>query len=210
VQTTILRSFIVLEGLDGSGTTTQLKLLSRRLSREGRRHTATFEPTDGPVGVLLRRILAREVHAHPATVAMLYAADRNEHLNAPQSGIVARASRGELIICDRYLFSSLAYQSIDSGFDFVFGLNQGFPLPQCLFFLDTPVEVSQKRLSGRGKTELFDGEEFQSRVRQNYLSVMERFRSTGMETFILPGDQDEQAIAEEIWKNLSSLPIPVL
>jgi len=210
VQGTILRSFIVLEGLDGSGTTTQLALLSRRLTGQGRAHAATFEPTDGPVGALLRRILARDVHAHPATVALLYAADRNEHVNAPESGILARASRGELVICDRYLFSSLAYQSIDSGFDYVFGLNQGFPLPQCLFFLDTPVEVSQKRLSRRGRPELFDGEAFQSRVRQNYLSVMEKFRSTGMEMFILPGDRAEQAIHEEIWKILSSLPIPVL
>ena len=210
MQTNILRSFIVLEGLDGSGTTTQLELLSRRLSREGRMHAATFEPTDGPVGALLRKILARDVRAHPATVAMLYAADRNEHVNDPESGILARTSRGELVICDRYLFSSLAYQSVDSGFDYVFGLNRRFPVPQCLLFLDTPVEVCQRRLSRRGKAELFDGAAFQSRVRENYLSVIERFRPTGMEIFILPGDRSEQAIAEEIWKILSSLPIPVL
>jgi len=173
-------------------------------------HAATFEPTDGPVGALLRKILARDVRAHPATVAMLYAADRNEHVNDPESGILARTSRGELVICDRYLFSSLAYQSVDSGFDYVFGLNRRFPVPQCLLFLDTPVEVCQRRLSRRGKAELFDGAAFQSRVRENYLSVIERFRPTGMEIFILPGDRSEQAIAEEIWKILSSLPIPVL
>ena len=119
MKNTILRSFIVLEGLDGAGTSTQLKLLSQRLSSAGKKHTATWEPTDGPVGKLLRAILAREVKALPTTTAMLYAADRNEHLHAPEAGILATASRGELVVCDRYLFSSLAYQSIECGFDFV-------------------------------------------------------------------------------------------
>ncbi len=210
METTILRSFIVLEGLDGSGTTTQLELLSRRLSRKGRKHTATWEPTDGPIGKLLRSILARDVKAHPSTVAMLYAADRNEHVNARETGILARTSMGELVVCDRYLFSSLAYQSIDSGFDFVYGLNSAFPLPQCLFFVDTPVDVCQRRLSRRGKAELFDGVAFQSRVRENYLAVIDRFRASGMGISVIDGDRPEQAIHEEIWKILVGLPIPVL
>ncbi len=210
METTVLQSFIVLEGIDGSGTTTQLKLLSGRLSREGRKHSATWEPTDGPVGSLLRSILAGDVRAHPSTVALLYAADRNEHVHAGETGILARTSRGELVICDRYLFSSLAYQSVDSGFDFVFSLNRTFPLPQCLLFLDTPVEVCQGRLSRRGRAELFDGLTFQSRVRENYLNVMETFRGSGMVISAIDGNRSEQVIHEEIWKILTGLPIPVL
>jgi len=207
VKNTILRSFIVLEGLDGAGTSTQLKLLSQRLSSAGKKHTATWEPTDGPVGKLLRAILAREVKALPTTTAMLYAADRNEHLHAPEAGILATASRGELVVCDRYLFSSLAYQSIECGFDFVWNLNQGFPFPQCLLFIDTPVEVSQERLSLRNKAELFDSVTFQARVRENYLAALERFAASGMAISIVNGDRPAGAIHEEIWKILSGLPI---
>ncbi len=143
----------------------------------------------------------------PATVAMLYAADRYEHVNAPETGILARASQGELVISDRYVFSSLAYQSIECGFDFVFGLNSGFPLPQRLIFIDTPVDVSQKRLSGRGKAELFDGHSFQARVRENYLAAMEKYRSSAMEISVVDGDRPKEDIHEEIWKIVSGLPI---
>ncbi|HTP60364.1 MAG TPA: dTMP kinase, partial [Spirochaetia bacterium] len=111
------------------------------------------------------------------------------------------------VISDRYLFSSLAYQSIECGLDFVSGLNGGFPLPQCLIFIDTPVEVSQKRLSGRGQAELFDGQAFQVRVRENYMAAMERYRSSGMAIFVVDGDRPPEAIHEEIWKILSGLPI---
>ena len=138
---------------------------------------------------------------------MLYAADRNEHLHAPGTGILATAARGELVVCDRYLFSSLAYQSIDCGYDFVWNLNQGFPFPQCLLFIDTPVDVSQERLSRRGKQELFDGVAFQARVRENYLAALERFRAGGMTISIVKGDRPEQAIHDEIWKIISGLPI---
>ena len=198
---------MVLEGLDGSGTSTQLKMLARRLTAEGRLHSATWEPTDGPVGLLLRSILAREVKALPTTLAMLYAADRNQHVHAPETGIVALAKKGVLVVCDRYVFSSLAYQSVECGFDYVLGLNAGFPLPELLFFLDTPVEVSQARLAGRDTVELFDGIEFQSRVRKGYLESIERFRSSGMRICTIDGQRTADSISDEIWTITSALPI---
>jgi dTMP kinase len=84
---------VVLEGLDGAGTTTQMRLLCERLEREGRVHVGTFEPTDGPVGRLIRSILARRLEALPLTVAMLFAADRHQHLAGPD-GVIERAGRG--------------------------------------------------------------------------------------------------------------------
>ena len=207
MSTTILQKFIVLEGLDGSGTTTQMRLLAERLGKQGTAHAATCEPTDGAVGRLLRSILALETRAHPRTVALLYAADRNEHVSAPHTGIEARTKKGELVICDRYLFSSIAYQSIDCGLDFVLGINAGFPLPQCLIFLDTPVEVCQDRLAHRGKPELFDGLAFQSRVRQGYLQALEHYRGTGMHIARLNGDRPAGLIHGDVWEILSDLPI---
>jgi dTMP kinase len=203
----ILQRLIVLEGLDGSGTTTQLRLLADRLARENKPHAATFEPTDGPVGKMLRSILALETKAHPRTIALLYAADRNEHLYRPVSGMEARVKKGEIVICDRYLFSSLAYQSIDCGMEYVAALNGAFPLPQCLIFLDTPVEVCQERLQGRDTVELFDSFEFQARVREGYLEAIDRYRGTEMSISVLDGDRPAGIIHSDVWKILTGLPI---
>ncbi len=198
---------MVLEGLDGAGTTTQLRLLSERLTRDEKPHSATWEPTDGAIGRMLREILARDIRAHPRTVALLYAADRSEHLHEPQTGIQARIRRGELVISDRYLFSSLAYQGLECGYEYVLGLNSGFPLPQCLVFIDTPVEVCQERLAGRRKTELYDGASFQTRVRDAYLQAIEEYTITGMQVSLVDGDRPAGIIHGEIWKILEGMPI---
>lgn len=197
----------MLEGLDGSGTTTQMKLLAERLEREGMPHAATWEPTDGPVGSMIRSILHKKTPAHPRTVALLFAADRNEHLFAPGIGIAERTKKGEIVICDRYLFSSLAYQSLESDPDYVLGLNSAFPLPQLLVFLDTPVEVCQERLAMRGAAELYDGFAFQSRVRAEYLKAIERFRGKGMRIECIAGEKPAGLIHGEIWKILAGMPI---
>jgi dTMP kinase len=207
VRTSILHGFVVLEGLDGAGTSTQLRLLAERLAREGRRHATTWEPTKGPIGQLLRSILARETRAHPRTIALLYAADRNEHVHEPVTGILDRVRRGELVVCDRYLFSSLAYQSIECGFDYVMALNSEFPLPQCVIFVDTPVEVCQDRLASRGTPELYDAVAFQRRVRESYLETFRRFAGTGMLIAQVSGDRPAGLVHSEIWKVLDGLPI---
>jgi dTMP kinase len=178
-------------------------MLSERLTREGAAHWATWEPTDGAVGRLIRSILTREISALPCTIALLYAADRSEHTGSP-NGILARAARGELVISDRYLFSSLAYQSIQCGEEYVYGLNRPFPLPQALFFIDTPVEVCQRRLSRRGREELFDGLAFQKRVRERYLASFERFRDSGMRIVVSDGDRPAGEIHEELWGILAA------
>jgi dTMP kinase len=207
VATTILQKFVVLEGLDGSGTTTQLTLLADRLAREKRQFGSTCEPTDGPVGKLLRSILAREIKAHPRTIALLYAADRSEHVYAPRTGIEARVKAGNLVICDRYIFSSLAYQAVECGLDYVMALNSAFPLPQCLIFIDTPVEVCQERLAQRGKPELYDGYAFQSRVRDGYLKAFEQFKGSGIRMHLVAGNSPAGIIHGEIWKIITGLPI---
>lgn len=197
---------MVLEGLDGAGTTTQMRLLCDRLAREGRAHAGTFEPTDGPVGKLIRSILARRVKVLPLTVAMLFAADRHQHLAGPD-GIIERANRGELVVSDRYLFSSLAYQSLECGFERVLGLNDGFPLPELLVFLDTPVAVSQARIDRRTRRELYDGAGFQARVREGYLRAIEHFEASGMRVVVLDGDRQAEEIHEAIWTETARVPI---
>lgn len=198
----------MLEGLDGAGTTTQLRMLSERLTRERRPHTGTWEPTDGVIGRMLRGILARQIKAHPRTIALLYAADRSEHLHDSQVGIEARARQGELVICDRYLFSSLAYQGLECGDEYVLALNSGFPLPETLIFLDTPVEVCQERLADRSSQELYDGHAFQARVREAYLRAIERYAGTDMHVSLVNGDRPAGLIHGDIWKIVEGMPIP--
>jgi dTMP kinase len=205
VAPSIQERFIVLEGLDGSGTTTQMRLLEKQLAGRGARYWPTWEPTDGPIGALIRSILARKTSALPRSIALLYAADRAEHLFS-RSGIIERTARGELVISDRYLFSSLAYQSIDLGTAFVEALNGDFPLPECLIFLDTPVEVCQHRIASRAAQELFDGLEFQTRVREGYLDAIDRYRGTGMRIEVIDGDRSSEEISVDIWNVVSSLP----
>jgi len=207
VSATILQRFVVLEGLDGAGTTTQLRMLSERLTREATPHWATWEPTAGAVGRMLRGILDRQIRAHPRTIALLYSADRSEHLYEPLTGIEARTRRGELVVSDRYLFSSLAYQGTETEYDYVRVLNSGFPLPQRLLFIDTPVEVCQERLAERDHAELYDGVAFQERVREGYLRAIESYSGSGMQVSLLNGDRPSGLIHGDIWKIIAGVPI---
>jgi dTMP kinase len=159
------------------------------------------------VGRLIRTILARSTPARPHTVALLFSADRTEHLWEPGTGIVDRIGKGELVVCDRYLFSSLAYQSIECGFRRVLELNEDFPLPELLVFLDTPVAVSQARLDRRTHRELYDGAGFQARVREGYFQAFEHFGGSGMRVLVLDGDRPVEEIHEAIWTETARLPI---
>jgi dTMP kinase len=205
----VLDNFVVLEGLDGAGTTTQLRLAGQRLAARGIPHLCTGEPTQGPVGRLLRSILKTRIRFHPDTVALLFAADRTEHLHRDADGILYRLRLGELVICDRYLFSSLAYQSLACDASFVFSLNRRVPLPRHLVFLDTPVDLSQARLSGRGKggAELYDGPEIQQQILEGYENGFARFAHTGMELHRLDGRANPELVFEKFWSILERLPI---
>lgn len=205
----VLDGFVAIEGLDGAGTTTQLGLLSAALQAAGRPYHATREPTDGRLGAEIRRILRREFAVQPFTLALLFAADRNEHLHDPADGILAHLGRGELVVTDRYLFSSLAYQGEQCGYERVLALNARYPLPRHLLFVDTPVAVSQERLRGRGSPELFDAAETQSRVRAHYERALREFGSSGMLLHRLDGTRAPEAISRDICAALG-VPVPIL
>jgi len=208
-QSTVLENFVVLEGLDGSGTTTQLQLAESKLAELDIPHFCTGEPTQGPVGRTIRGILRKQYTAQPDTVALLFAADRTEHLYQEIEGIVPRIRRGELVVCDRYLFSSLAYQSLDCDLKFVFSLNRSFPLPRHVIFLDTPVEMSQQRLFIRSEDalELYDGSDIQQDILSGYERAFSLFAHTEMQLHRLDGRGDPDLVFEKFWSILQSLPI---
>ena len=170
--------FIVLEGIDGAGTTTQAKLLADRLHREGRSTHATREPSDGPIGKMIRGLLAPSLgpHAPPTAelMALLFAADRLDHVAREIDGMLAT---GAVVISDRYDLSSLAYQQAaaessipaDQLVAWIRSLNRFARRPDLTLVLDVPAEMAQARRQARGQaTELYEKEALQARLADIY------------------------------------------
>lgn len=163
--------FVVVEGIDGSGSTTQVRALTARLEALGHRVLATREPSDGPVGSYLRQIMAREVRhsADPSTMALLFAADRRDHLDRE---ILPALAEGQIVICDRYLLSSLAYQGcLLADLPWVRELNRAAVPADLTFLLDLPVEAATARRSGRDFTQIYEHDELQLAVAQAYRTL---------------------------------------
>jgi dTMP kinase len=194
----ILKNFIVLEGLDGAGTTTQARLLHSRHADQGIRAVLTQEPTGHPIGLAIRGILRKQTPAQPETLAYLFAADRNEHVHGP-GGIREMARQGCRVISDRYLFSSLAYQSVGCGWELVRELNGRFPLPEILIFLDIAPREGEKRLRSRAERELFEFEDFQHKAADGYRRALREYAASEMRILDIDATRAPQAIHEEIW-----------
>jgi dTMP kinase len=199
---TILARFIVLEGGDGAGTTTQLKRLGLALERLGIPHWITAEPTDRPEGLLIRRILSGELPRDPGTLARLFAADRNEHLRG-KGGILERLGKGEAVVCDRYVLSSLAYQGVSCGPELPAELNSAFPLPELLLYFDLAPEQSLGRLGSRERLDIFEELPFQERVRQAYRSELARCAGSGMRIAAIDASRSVEEVGREVFRAVS-------
>jgi len=168
--------FIVLEGIDGSGTTSQTRALADRLRGSGRNVLETREPTSGAIGALIReRLSVRAAALDPAALALLFAADRIDHLAREITPAIAA---GSVVISDRYLLSSFAYQSLDCDIAWIREINARALRPDLTLFLEVPAEVAfdrvQRRMAGGAAVEeRFDALALQRRVAGHY----RRFRS---------------------------------
>jgi dTMP kinase len=205
----ILDNFAVFEGVDGSGTSTQLALLKDKFAAHLSKKPffyPTFEPTDGVIGRLIRSALKNTPPLKAETLARLFAADRNEHLFA-DGGIVERCRRGELVVCDRYVLSSLAYQGIECGRELPAALNSAFPAPELLLLFDIDPSVSEERLRGRPSADIYEHLEFQKKVREQYLSLPDGYRNAGVRVEIIDAAQSVEKVAEQVWRALSKRPI---
>ena len=166
-----VKNFIVLEGIDGSGTTTQLRRLSALLEQRGVPVVTTAEPTSRPEGALIRRILKGELEADPGTVAYLFAADRHQHLYGA-GGIIAAANAGKIVLCDRYSPSSLAYQGMTCGPELPRRLNGKFPAPGLTLFFRLAPEVAMARVASRDQLEIYEKLHIQKLVSAAYDEVV--------------------------------------
>jgi dTMP kinase len=164
--------FVVLEGIDGAGTTTQVARLAERLRKDGGAPVrATREPSDGPIGSLVRQVLTGRIVAPEgrapgwATMALLFAADRMDHV---ESEIEPFLAKGGVIISDRYDASSLAYQSVSSGsggdqaVEWIRSLNVQAMRPDLTIVLDLGADLAAERRGSRGEAaQLYEQNEVQ-------------------------------------------------
>lgn len=174
--------FIVLEGIDGAGKSTQAKLLKLWFEEKGYEVVLTKEPTDTPFGKLIRRLVltgGREGIIDGAKIsheaeALLFAADRAEHVDKL---IKPALESGKVVISDRYFYSSLAYQwARGLDLEWLIDLNRFAIRPDLVLLLDLPVKESMKRIRTRSIKSEFDKiVELQKKVRENYLKLAERF-----------------------------------
>lgn len=170
-------TFIVFEGIDGAGKTTQIELLTRRLQAEGRVVYRTAEPTESVTGGLLRDALGGISKRTPCEMAALFVLDRIFHNTNPINGIESLLEKGIDVICDRYYYSSLAYQGSETDEDWVRRMNLDCPeirRPDVCIFLDLTPEQSMERIGrGRVTTEIYENVERLTSVRNQFFRVFE-------------------------------------
>lgn len=191
--------FIAFEGLDGSGTTTQIDLLAKKLQKKNFSVIATKEPTNNVVGGLLRGLLTETWATTPEGFQLLFAADRAHHLHRE---ILPAISNNKIVLTDRYLFSTLAYGSIDMPLDWLAGLNARFPIPDLTILLKVAPKECIKRIgqSTRSSFEYFEKEEKLKRVWQTY-ELLSSDKKNKM--VIVDGERSVEEVSEDIFMIVS-------
>ncbi|HEX8230209.1 MAG TPA: dTMP kinase [Chloroflexia bacterium] len=194
--------FIVLEGPDGAGISTQTALLQSGLASRGYRAFATKEPSTGPIGAVVRQALSHRLVYPPSepitdeVMALLYAADRLDHIRAD---ILPRIEKGVHVVCDRYRLSSYAYQGLTAGQEWVRELNSRSIAPDLTFFIDVPPEVSQSRIHTRGgHIELYETDERLRPIYGNYLRLIDEAKQAGEQIVVIDGTPTPDVVAAAI------------
>lgn len=199
----IFKNFIVFEGIDGSGTSTQIK---RLVESNPSRFFATAEPTTNETGKFLRRMLCGEFAVDEKTASYLFAADRCEHIYG-KNGVEELIKNGKTVVSDRYFFSSLAYQSVSCGKDLPRLLNSPFPLPEYLFYFKIDPEISLKRVDSRnGQKEIYEKLDIQKKIAKLYDEVIEEYQEktneSGMKIIIIDATKSIDEVFDNILREL--------
>ena len=202
----ILKNFIVFEGIDGAGTSTQIKKICET---NPDLFFQTAEPTSLETGKFLRRMLGGEFKVDEKTNSFLFAADRCEHIYG-KNGVIKQLNAGKIVISDRYFFSSLAYQSISCGEELPKLLNSTFPLPQILFFFEINPEISLKRVISRNeKKEIYEKIDLQNKIAAEYEKIISEYENdsinNGMKIIRIDATKSIEAVFAEILNTINSI-----
>ena len=205
----MIGKFIVFEGIDGSGTSTQSEMLKDFLLNENISAVTTAEPSSGPIGNLIREgfkqrvVFVNDPILFDEQMAYLFAADRHDHLYNLVDGVFALNEKKITTISTRYFFSSLVYHvNDDEEYNFVKKLNEKFPLPDLTIYIDNPVEISLKRISLRAHRDTYENKEKLEKVSANYKKV---FKEYDKNLLIVDGSLSIDEIHNIIKKEVSKL-----
>jgi len=192
--------FIVIEGLDGCGKTTQVELLAEELREQGEKVIETNEPTGGLIGKLIRQVLEKKAVLSSDALQLLFVADRLDHL---RNEIEPTLKKGEMVICDRYLWSTVAYGSLNLDKNWLLSLHRYCSYPDISIFLEVEPKTCLQRigLRGKGKT-IFEEEGKLRKVWQVYQWLAEKFPKR---VIIVDGEREPEKISREILNKISNL-----
>ena len=199
--------FVTFEGIHGSGKSTQIQNISKRLKAQDLKIYTTFEPTDGHIGSLIRQMLSGTISINQRTIALLFAADRTEHLTNQKNGIKQKIDQGEMVLCDRYYFSSYAYHAQYIDLDWVIhinSLNAEILKPDLTIFIDVDPDICIERIKqSRSQFEMYEKIDVMKKVRANYFKAFEILKDKE-KIVVINGntrpDKVEDAILNEINK----------
>ena len=200
--------FIVFEGLDGSGQTTQANLLTKWIMEKRSQYAYyTKEPSDGPIGLMLRLFLSKRLYCAPSngngnprrpdetTMALCFAADRADHIH---NEISPKLKDGVHVIADRYYHSSLAYQSVEAELPWIREINRNIIRPDLTLFLDVPPAICMERMQSRWKVELYEDLDNLEKVRKNFLLTIEKSKVEGERIEVIDGHQSPKDVHRDI------------
>ena len=202
--------FVVVEGLDGAGTTTQCERVASALREAGQPVSVSREPSDGPVGMLIRQMLSKRITVpdtqggHRAvgreTLALLFAADRLDHLEADVEPALAG---GMVAISDRYYHSSLAYQGDVDGeqevdYRWVEAINERARTPDLTVYLEATADLCVRRMSDRGRRDIYETQAKLERLQERYVEVMNRLEERGEKIVRLDAARPVDELTEAI------------
>ena len=195
--------FIDIEGLDGSGASTQVRLVAKELKKQGVKPYLTKEPTKGPIGKLVRQALERKWNSlPPASVQLLFAADRGRHLNGE---VIPRLEKGEMVITDRYAWASVAFGSVHLSKEWLLELNRDFILPDLTVFIEVEPEICLERLAKeKGGVVLFDEEEHLEQTWDTYHWLASKY--WWAQIAVVDGEQKREEVTKDILANICHHP----
>jgi dTMP kinase len=172
--------FIVFEGIDASGKSTQIRMLEHYLKEKGVPVYLTREPTDSPFGALAHQCMTGRIDSDEKAIAAVMAADRLDHIYNKTNGLLDKINAGVTVISDRYYFSSYAYQGAHLDMDWVIELNRLSAealRPDVNIFIDIDAQTSMNRLQGRGDLERYEKLDKQLKVREQYFAAFDRMKN---------------------------------
>lgn len=197
--------FIVLEGPDGCGSTTQMYELSRKIFECDKRYSVvmTREPSGGHYGQLIRKILAKQIVVNePETILALWQADRLDNLRRL---VIPALQAGAIILQDRYWYSTVCYQKLQNvDVQKIIQAHSMMIVPHCVLVYDIKAERAKERIKQRGGSlELFEALDIQKRVAENYLHLPELLPEHPFH--LIDASQDIEKVAEDTFKVIEPL-----